>query len=72
MAAAKLGILFKQTFLDIETKVVRIIVEFTCFAQWELVHLTVFEQHVIQGFATVLRCFCQQLFRPHFFDFEAF
>ncbi|MCY1459821.1 hypothetical protein D9M71_773260 [compost metagenome] len=73
MAATKLGVLFEQTFLQVEAEGLGFIVLVAGLdlLHRKLVHLAIFEQHLEQGFALVLRRLGQQFGGPGFIGGEA-
>ena len=73
MAAAKAGVLFKQTLLQVVAQRFGLVVvkAFLNLAHRELVDLAVGIQHVVQRFALEFGRFGQQVGRPDFFHLEA-
>ena len=73
VTATKPCVLFEQPFLQIEAQLARFVVQliFRQFGYREFAHFRSGIQNLIQRFATQFRFLSQQLFRPHFFSFEA-
>ena len=73
MAATEGGVLLEQPLLDVETKVLGLVVQGPLALLFrELVHLAVGIEHVEQGLALHFRHLGNQLSRPHLFHGEAF